>query len=578
MIGSPLTLNIRNLLWHGFITPGDDIPLDAYGAMLIAVTMTIAHGAKAKLNTPLTIRHSTPKSFYGQRQQQDQSAPPVSDFDSTFEAISYGATPPPVDTVQISEILHNLVSESSFATLGTADQWIAAYRHLNSDSDYNSSFVFTMSTLPLIEHSLRLVYVAVNNCKQDRSSALIAGEYYLTLDVILDKVVPVEYFEPDSGVLLEHKDHENIPNMLYSELGAPVMNLINDLFILSLGPRLRDRTSHGELNSYLTVDVTKETWFGYYIGLIIYLLLTYIQDPEMVPEKAMHYTSWIDQYSECRFDERSILKKETLRCQMLLADYVDFVVNSKAGTGELDSEGDKPEPELGIEIIFNIDGAAVFSNESSFSGQISIEDRLRASFSSWSLTVPTTSPTTSTLSSNLPAWILIVQSIQGAIEKVTLKIRTLSEQLALRQLSSRSRKQFENMKPLIPRLLGTLIGCLAIVEQSVLTPTKIAPALSQLDVLSVVEREDSSVSTGGVEVKLRELSISAGTSDKSNSGISSTGATDKSSAEEILLRLKITTFVDKFVSNFDRVKLNLIEPAWEELEKSAEVLLEGRAK
>ncbi|KAG0004261.1 hypothetical protein BGZ79_009845 [Entomortierella chlamydospora] len=570
LIGSPLTLNIRNLLWHGFIMPGDDIPLDAYGAMLIAVTMTIAHNAKAKLHTPLTIRHSNPKSFYGQRQQQDQSAPPVGDFDSTFEAISYRTTPPPVDTVQISEILLSLVSESSFVTPGTAEQWIAACRHLNSNSDYNSNFVFTMSTLPLIEHSLRLVYVTVNNCKQDRSSALIAGEYYLTLDVILDKVVPVEYFEPDSDVLLEHKDHENIPNMLYSELGAPAMNLINDLFILGLGPRLRDRTSHGELNSYLTVDVTKETWFGYYIGLIIYLLVTYIRNPGMVPKEAEHYTSWIDQYSECRFDGRSVLKKEALRCQMLLADYVDFVVNSRGETGELDSESDKLEPELGIEIIFNIDGAAVFSNAGFFSGQISIEDRLRASFSSWSHTTPIANLTTSTLSSNLPAWILIVQSIQGAIEKVTFKIRTFSEQLTLRQLSSRSRKQFENLKPLVPRLLGTLIGCLAIVERSVLTPTKIVPGSS--------ERQDSSGSTGEVEVKLKELSVSARTSDKSNPGMSSTGATDKSSAEEILLRLKITTFVDKFVSNFDRVKLNLIEPAWEELEKSVEALFESGAK
>ncbi|KAF9094123.1 Histone deacetylase hda1 [Mortierella sp. AM989] len=570
MIGSPLTLNIRNLLWHGFITPGDDIPLDAYGAMLIAVTMTIADGAKAKLNTPLTIRHLNPKSFYGQLPQQNQSSVPAGDLDSIFEALAYGPTLSLVDSQEVSEILHYLVSKSTFVTPGTAEQWIAACHHLNPDS--GSSFVFIMSTLPLVEHALRLVYVAVNQCKLDRRSALIAGEYYLTLDVILDKVVPAEYYESDSAVLLDNEDHENIPNRLYSELGVPAMNLINDLFILGLGPRLRDRTSHGELNSYLTLDVTKETWFGYYAGLTIYLLHKYSSEiSESISERIMRYISWKDQYFECRFDERSILKRETAHCQMLLAEYVDFVVGSRADVVRADNDSDVLNPEVGVEIILSLDGATVFSNKDSVSGHIPLESRLQSSLFSWSI-VPSMSPTASMFSSNLPAWILIVQSIQGAIEKVTLKVRTLSEQLSLRQLSSRARKQFENMKPLIPRLLGMLIGCLAVVEHFVLTPPQRTPALSLLD---------GSSAEGGerLEAKLEGLSISAsGKTSPSTLGLgnnSSGGATDKSSADEIMLRLKISTFIDKFVSNFDRVKLSSIEPAWEELAKCIEALPEN---
>ncbi|KAF9204488.1 hypothetical protein BGZ49_005243 [Haplosporangium sp. Z 27] len=558
MIGSPFTLNIRNLLWHGFIIPGDDIPLDAYGAMLIAATMSIAHSAKKTLDSPLIIRHLNPKSFYEEQPKQDQTATSLSEFDRIFNATAYGPMPPPVDCSHLSEVLYSLVQKSLFVTPGTLDQWIVACRHLNPES--SSSFVFTMSTLPLIEHALRLVYVATNQCKQDRTSALIAGEYYLTLDVILDKAVPVEYFESDSGVLLENADHENIQNKLFLELETSTMNLMYDLFILGLGPRLRDRTSHGELNSYLTLDVTKEAWFGYYIGLVVYLLYKYLPgNSEEIPEGVKQYILWKDQYSEYRFDERSIVKRETSRCQTLLAKYVQFLASSTVGSEEA---AEKSDSVSGIEIVLSFDSNAIFTKLESFSGKVPLESLLSESISAWSSssTMLHKGPTASRFSSNLPAWILIVQGVQNAIEKVTTKIRTFSEQLALRQLSSRSRKQFENMKPLIPRLLGMLIGCLAIVERVVLI---------QDENLKV----NFSGSTEGIEARLEEKgSFRDGRINGDNASV-----VDKSSKEEIMLRLKITTFVDKFISNFDSVKLNLIEPAWKELENSVELLLEGKA-
>ena len=219
MIGSPLTLNIRNLLWHGFIIPGDEIPLDAYGAMLIVTTMTIIKGAKAKFaGMPLMIRHLHPKSYYFGSQLQ---AFPAHDFDHVFERVAFGPNPPPFSNLsRLAEILETLIVESKFVTSGTVGQWSAACRHLEPGS--NTSFVFVMSSLPLVEHALRLVYVAVNQCKEDRRNALIAGEYYLTLDVILDKFVPVDYYDPGSSILNDY-DPSSIPNKLSTELGTEVM-------------------------------------------------------------------------------------------------------------------------------------------------------------------------------------------------------------------------------------------------------------------------------------------------------------------------------------------------------------------
>jgi len=82
--------------------------------------------------------------------------------------------------------------------------------------------MFVMASLPLLEHGLRLLYVRLNGCKEDRTSALVAGEYYLTLDVILDPFVPPEYYEANAPVLEKYRP-DAIPNLLHSKLGPQAM-------------------------------------------------------------------------------------------------------------------------------------------------------------------------------------------------------------------------------------------------------------------------------------------------------------------------------------------------------------------
>ncbi|KAF9434361.1 hypothetical protein BGZ76_008137 [Entomortierella beljakovae] len=531
MIGSPLTLNIRNLLWHGFIIPSDDVPLGAYGAMLISLTMTITQDIRTALKEPLMIQHQYPKSFYGEDALRSQPLDPLSHFDSDYEKVAYGQPPSLVDTKQLVDTFHQLISQSLFIAPGTKELWTEACLHLSRNN--NSKFTFVISTLPLIEHALRLIYVAINHCKEDRKSALIAGEYYLTLDVILDKVVPVEFYNAQSDVLLNLQGHQRIQNKLHQDLGDSVMNLFSDLFIHGLGPRLRDRTSHGEFNYYLMTQVEQETWFGYYTGLVTFLLQKYMpKDSESVSIEVKEFLSRINQYPECRFDERSILKKEVFRCQYLLSEFVGFASKSRELISGANTTEGNTENEVMVEIIHSIDGAVVFSNIGSFSEGISFDDRMKTSLANWSMVGWREDVSADMFSSNLPAWILIVRSIHNAIEKVITKFRTQSEQLSQRQLSSRSRKQFGNMKSMIPRLFGMLIGCLGLVERHVLT----WPA-------GMSRRNDK---------KMENMSISE----------------EKANAEEIMIRLKITTFVDKFVSNFDRVKLKEIEGLWQELLKN----------
>ncbi|KAI8347836.1 hypothetical protein B0O80DRAFT_464453 [Mortierella sp. GBAus27b] len=479
MIGSPLTLNIRNLLWHGFILPGDDIPLDAYGAMLIAVTMTITHNARTILSpTLLAIRHQHPKAFYigqGQAQGAVTEGGNEDEFDALYEKVAFGTTPPFLDSSNLIVILNKIILQSQLVTPGTAQQWTDACRYLESDGEgkNTSGFVFVMTTLPLLEHALRLLYVSVNQCKEDRKSALIAGEYYLTLDVILDKDVPAEYYDTDSPMLAKaigSCDPSPIPNQLHSVLGEKVMNLLDDLFIHGSGPRIRDRTSHGELNSYLMVDITREPWFHYYTGLVIHLLYKYLPSNStgsQFPE-VLKYTSWIEEYATSRFDEWNVLKRETCRCQALLLEHMTATAASADVVDPGESSNQQP-----IDVILAYDNAVVFSSPWDVT-EVSLESQLGFSLSSWQAVKQNDDPLSLPkvlATSNLSAWILILQSIHGAIQKVTVKVKVLTEQLLQRQLSSRSRKQFEAMRPIIPRLLGMLKGCLALVELFVLNPS-----------------------------------------------------------------------------------------------------------
>ncbi|KAI1294134.1 hypothetical protein EDD11_008215 [Mortierella claussenii] len=575
MMGSPLTLNIRNLLWHGFIIPSDSIPLDAYGAMLIVTTMTIAKGAMSKLATPLLVRYQDPKSYYFKklqppRQEEEEEEDERSQemlFDAMFELIAYGTPPPRTDTSHVIKILQFLVKSSSFVVSGTENQWMSACKYLEPslmDSSYSRSFLFVMLTLPLMEHALRLVYVTVNRCKEDRKHALIAGEYYLTLDVMLDPVVPVEYYDPASP-MLDGQDPESLPNQLYRELGPQVMNLLNDLFIMTHGPRLRDRTSHGELNSHLDKDISVDPWFRYYIGLIIFLLKKYVvmYIAEGLSDHIETHTSWIQDYAVSRFDSWAMLRKEMARCQMMFRDYSRFHVANIT----LANDENASDAEPAIEIVLLDKNAAIFLTTDAFSPNMTVEQLVQTSLSTWttleaSHSADTTTAPVSEFATNLPAWILILQNVQVAIQRVTSKVQTATRQLALRQLSSRPRKQFETMRPMVPRFLGMLLGCLALVQKFIMTSE------SSLMYQSIQATRESRLTVNPTTERAYPLDKSSTTTARSIT------SSDKSSAADIALRLKLTTFLDKFVSSFDKAKFNLIEPAWEDLTKGIRALEE----
>ncbi|KAF9156308.1 hypothetical protein BG015_006153 [Linnemannia schmuckeri] len=459
LMGSPLTLNIRNLLWHGFITPEDQIPLDAYGAMLIVTTMSIAMGIQQKLATGLQIRH-------------------------------VGLCP------------------AAFEVIAENFQHGTNAKH-NNDNDSDNG----------IDDDTTEIVVYVRD-----------GEF------------------ATSGTW------------------AAVDNLLQDLFLAAMGPRLRDRTSHGENNIYFTTDIRKEPWFDYYLGMVVFLLTL---DSTTVPreyESMVEETRrWVRMHTERRFDEWSAIRKETVRALCMLLEYPGVVLLDATG-----KEGDVKDGIFG-------DGDP--------------QDRIRSCLFAWptrTMNTQNTSPSSNSnninnnedgeirgMASNLPAWMLIVQSIQAATEKVMTKMKTFLELQRQRQLSSRSRRQLESMKPLVPGWLGMLAGCLALVEHFVILPEDDVD--TKVGVWSDKKREGSpgnNTNNTPDKVDGNNNSTNSRKYGKKREEEKTVGTVvDKSSAAEIRLRLAIVNLLNKFVSNFERVKLSTIEAAWQDFVKSIDPIL-----
>ncbi|KAF9302892.1 hypothetical protein BGZ74_004697 [Mortierella antarctica] len=310
MVGSPTTLNIRNLLWHGFITPQETIPLDVYGSMLVVMTMTIASASEQHLQGSLQARHTSPRSYFFMYPLAESSADiglPTDQFGVIYERIVVGSTWPSQPT--------------------------------STPDHIESSFMFVMATLPLVEHSLRQMYVSLNECKEDRNFALVAGEYYLTLDVILEPYVPPEFFVGSSPRLIVH-DLARIPNRLYEELGPGLTNLMKDIFMHAYGPRLRDRTSHGEFNTFIGRDIKQEPWLEFYVVLILGLLQHSMTAKNDIcfgeHRNALDIAhTCIRNYTSTRFDEWTVARRETMRCFSLLASYRNLVFLSEASWIEI---------------------------------------------------------------------------------------------------------------------------------------------------------------------------------------------------------------------------------------------------
>ncbi|KAJ3210613.1 hypothetical protein HDU83_003873 [Entophlyctis luteolus] len=214
----PSGLNLRNLAWHGFLSP-TEFP-GCYRDLVLVLILDLFKDTQMELSTSFV-----DFTFFDMHRNWKGAASQV--VDKSLEILA-------------SVNLSSLVTQSSFVPELQKDQVLQAFDYLKDGKDH----LFLFSILPPLEHSLRVLFAKVNNIPEIATAHL--DSYFSTLDGFGQK--------HKHQVLL----HETVlssgqPNKIFQELnespsGKGCLAALQDLFMMEKGPNLRGKLCHGELS------------------------------------------------------------------------------------------------------------------------------------------------------------------------------------------------------------------------------------------------------------------------------------------------------------------------------------------
>lgn len=221
LVGPPTSLNIRNLVWHGFGSVNQRPELYLHNIFFAIILI----GQKL-YSQKFTVKHR-----------------PFLKADSSLLVLRH--------SMLVSETYNN---ESSLVTVTNGIMLL----HIQQALKYASQGQFGHATILLMtsfENMLRIAFCIYNDCSS-RMMTAISSEYFTTLDHV---------FEENLSDLCTS-------NNLYSTLPARLRCAIFDLLFHPNGLRLRDKLSHMELPYF---NISQQVWcFAYNVvsTTIMYLV------------------------------------------------------------------------------------------------------------------------------------------------------------------------------------------------------------------------------------------------------------------------------------------------------------------
>ncbi|XP_061399602.1 endoplasmic reticulum membrane-associated RNA degradation protein-like [Musca vetustissima] len=211
LMGSPNSINIRNVVWHGFPKPYE-IP-DYYEKVL------------------LTLIHTIGCQIYDYK-YSIKERPLVKDFFQPLQYIDNGIKQKIKDINKFKENIEQIDNE--FAK-EYSQYWFKLCTYYQ-DEQY---IEFIILILPQIELLLRLHYGYINNV--DINAKL--DEYYITMDTVFETETISQNNDTDKDCNL----NKILDFNLYPQFEG-TFHLIYDIFLSPNGCRLRDKVSHGEVD------------------------------------------------------------------------------------------------------------------------------------------------------------------------------------------------------------------------------------------------------------------------------------------------------------------------------------------
>lgn len=230
IIGPATGMNLRNIIWHGFISPDQEFEI-SYTSFLFVLFFTCLD---------LVSNH---KAFIEFKPRK----PSIPGKEVSFD---FGCGTSPFESLDgLVEKVKSILPTSYFIYPDRVDVIIQAYQFF-VDGFYFESLCLV---LPQLEHCCRRIFVYLHDHLPEEMLFSQSRVLFTTMEEIL---------------VLYHED-ARIHNMIIKEFGDNVFSCLNDIFIHGDGMRTRDKIAHGEVDS---VDFNAANKI---FGILTYLIVHY---------------------------------------------------------------------------------------------------------------------------------------------------------------------------------------------------------------------------------------------------------------------------------------------------------------
>lgn len=234
IIGPPIGLNLRNVLWHGFLCPSEFYP--AYTSFLFILFASVCQIAADYFEK--NKYEWIEKDWFTVRIEK-------SEFDfgmgtSVFKVDKWEEK----NKIEFFKCLGEVIRSSYFVIPGREEVVEQAFLEY-----LNGNYVESLSIiLPQLEHSIRRIFVAIHENLPQRMLCAESRVLFSTLELLL-------------AYTLESKEI----NLLPTAIGENMMAALRDFFIHGDGPRIRDRIAHCEMKE--VPSYVAEAVLGLYLAL-----------------------------------------------------------------------------------------------------------------------------------------------------------------------------------------------------------------------------------------------------------------------------------------------------------------------
>ncbi len=274
LVASPVMLNIRNIIWHGFL---DARELDSmYVDFIVLLYVSVCQVIQAKTDSFVL----KPRIKYKVDEVEEERKVQLKRMTNRWEGIDHGTT----FIQDCKSILSNSYFNIPFRepiVIAAIEQYEKAIQAKDEQiSQYHLLFCSNL-LFPQFEHALRRLFVSINPCVPESELIAESEVLYTTFDAILHN--QITQFEQ--------------PNMLGEELGDTLTDALLDCFLHYTGPRLRDKAAHG---SIMNMD---STLMLHYIMLYLALCDRYRFDTN----ETLHVWKMLQ-----RFDDHSLYDIRTM--------------------------------------------------------------------------------------------------------------------------------------------------------------------------------------------------------------------------------------------------------------------------